>query len=632
MSYDFSKLSRVPINDSVTDNTFTLVVNNDEVEKTPYGNVVSNIKDYTEDYNSYSLTHPGSSPIDFIRSLTPIRIDTQTVPRQGYLTYMYFYYTFEVFCSTNSTWYKITEVNSNQSKLTEYLYSPTRLIEQVQKKYAGANPESGTYFITPIGFEDVRIFNCSGDADISGDLYVNGISYLKEIEADSIKLKGTNKEINIDASSISLHDETLNNDITIEEDGNGKLSIDENVIVDGTIEAQAVKGNVVAPNVHIGTNSTPYIDINSTTIDFTGSNSGVQIKHDGNGNLVVAEGTSDTKITGLASPTNSSDAVNKQYVDTNVAQLNGRINNLIVGGDNTKGEEIAVLFIDGVIPSGGVATTSISLTGQLTKLISFAWAWSTNGEDIEWKCDNMICEDSSGSGTSFTLTVNCGDGPEVWFRVVYSKKANLIVPELVDLRQPFDYTGTWPPNAYSTSSSYTKGDYVTYDDEIYVCVAPSGTTVTGTWNSSYWEVVTARLNIQDGLDKRIKTDGTSIITGDLNMNNSHKIVSLAAPTNDTDAATKKYVDNKINNLVTDSITLYHYPSGAGSSADGEIYINPDYQSNVPIIYFESDFGDGSIPTRLSYVADPVSSMDAATKGYVDNKKFTLDSNGILSFG
>ena len=162
-----------------------------------------------------------------------------------------------------------------------------------------------------------------------------------------------------------------------------------------------------------------------------------------------------------------------------------------------------------------------------------------------------------------------------------------------------------------------------------MCVAPSGTTVTGTWNSSYWEVVTARLNIQDGLDKRIKTDGTSIITNNLNMN-SHKIVGLVAPTNDTDAATKKYVDNKINNLVTDSITLYHHP--VGSPIDGETYITIDYQSNVPIIYFESNFGDGSIPTRLSYVADPVISTDAATKGYVDSKSFSLDENGILSFG
>lgn len=45
----------------------------------------------------------------------------------------------------------------------------------------------------------------------------------------------------------------------------------------------------------------------------------------------------------------------------------------------------------------------------------------------------------------------------------------------------------------------------------------------------------------------VKKDGTTAMTGNLNMN-SHKITSVTDPTNDQDAATKKYVDDAISGL------------------------------------------------------------------------------------
>lgn len=47
----------------------------------------------------------------------------------------------------------------------------------------------------------------------------------------------------------------------------------------------------------------------------------------------------------------------------------------------------------------------------------------------------------------------------------------------------------------------------------------------------------------------VKKDGTTAMTGALNMN-SHKITSVTDPTNDQDAATKKYVDSAISGLPT----------------------------------------------------------------------------------
>lgn len=497
MSYDFTKLSRVPINDSVTDETYTLVVNQDEVERTPYGNTVSNIQDYTEDYNTYSLEHPGTSPVDFIRTLTPIRVDTQTVPRQGYLTYMYFYYAFEVFCSTNLTWYKITEVNTNQNKLTEYLYSPTELVEQVQKNYTASNSSSGTHFVTPVEFDNVRELNCSGNVNIDGTL---------------------------------------------------------NVHRESTFDSSVSARRLVAS---YGDNS---CEVEETSILFSGANTEVMMYHDGNGNLVVTENGSNTKITGLSNPTNSSDAVNKHYVDINVAELNGRIGNLVIGGDSTEGEETVVYLTSAVAVLDGTASSSYSLYGTDAKLISVEWFIipQSSSQPEVWRTENLTVTKSTFSQNSFSFEVTGIDMPEppeyvyVKFRVVYSRKANLIVPELVDLRQPFNYTGTWPPAEYDPNSQgYFYGDYVTYNNVIYMCIDEQGL-VSGQWDPDFWAPVTARLNIQEALNYRLRLGGQDPMLGNLDMN-SHKIINVSTPTTGTDAATKAYVDNRTFSLDANGI-------------------------------------------------------------------------------
>lgn len=485
MSYDFSKLSRVPINESVTDGTYTLVVNQDEVEKTPYALVVDNIKDYTTEYNSYASENPGTSPIDFIRTLSPIQNGQNATIREGHITYSYFYYEFKVFVDTNSTWYKIIEVNKNKQILTEYLYNPQNMVECVSKRYNGINSDSGTYFITPIGFEDVRVFNCYGDADITKNLYVDG-------------------------------DSTLN--------------------------------NVKASSVHVGTNTTPYIDINSDTIEFTGQNSGVQIKHDGNGNIVVSEGNSNAKITGLLEPTNPYDAANKKYIDVNVAELNGRINNLIIGGDSTEGNEIIVYKSKGVHIDNGSASFLFTMQGNNRKLISVEWSAVPTivGEAYNWRTDNLSITSDSHDSTYFTVlleNIESTDYSYVNFRIVYSRAANLIVPELVDLRQPFNYTGTWPPAEYDPNSQgYVYGNYVTYNDVIYMCIDEQGL-VSGQWNPNFWTPVTARLNIQEALNRRLRLGGQDTMQWNLKMGNN-RVTGVATPINGTDAATKSYVDNK----------------------------------------------------------------------------------------
>lgn len=499
MSYDFSKLSRVPINDSVTDETFSLVVNQDEVEKTPYGNVVSNIKDYTADYNSYLSAHPGTSPIDYIRTLTPILNSTQSAPRDGYLIYLYYYYTFTVFVDTNSTWYKISEVNKNQQKLTEYLYNSTALVEQVQKNYNDANPTSGTRFVTPVEFDNIRELNCSGNVDIDGNLNVHG---------------------------------------------------------------ESTFGNVNARRLYasFGNNSNNSCEIEETSILFSGANTELMVYHDGNGNLVVTENGSNTRIKGLSSPTGLSDAANKQYVDTNISELNGRISNLIVGGDNTEGEEIVVDVIDNIqiSPSHSVSK-SIELSGENAKLITAVWAFSGTNS---WHTENVeysTVDNVNYSINAYDLDDYAHASSYAKFMVIYSRKANLIVPELVDLRQPFNYTG--PQNGVVsdydyTDTQYSPGDYCysNFEDgvrRLYVCIDETD----GQWQSDAWAPATARDSIKLAFDNRLKKSGRDPMWGVLDMND-HKIINVTNPTDGTDAATKAYVDNKTFSLDANGILSF----------------------------------------------------------------------------
>ena len=91
------------------------------------------------------------------------------------------------------------------------------------------------------------------------------------------------------------------------------------------------------------------------------------------------------------------------------------------------------------------------------------------------------------------------------------------------------------------------------------------------------------------LGSGLKTDGTSQMTGNLNMN-SNKITNLLTPTIRTDAATKGYVDSSIATIMT----------------------NVDMNSN-----------------QIFNLADPVDPHDAVTKEYVDNKAITVAPSGEI---
>ena len=101
----------------------------------------------------------------------------------------------------------------------------------------------------------------------------------------------------------------------------------------------------------------------------------------------------------------------------------------------------------------------------------------------------------------------------------------------------------------------------------------------------------------------LKKDGTVAMTGNLNLNNN-KIVGLATPTSNTDAAPKKYVDDN---------------SGSPDLSD---YLEKDGS-----VTMTGNLNLGS--NKIVGLATPVSNTDAATKNYVDDNAGSPDLSDYL---
>ena len=163
-------------------------------------------------------------------------------------------------------------------------------------------------------------------------------------------------------------------------------------------------------------------------------------------------------------------------------------------------------------------------------------------------------------------------------------------------------------------------------------------------------------NITDGANKRyvdntlllnniamqnyLKKDGTVTMTGNLNLG-SKKIVDLASPTTNTDATTKKYVD--------DSLVPYFKKDGS-QKITGAIDINNNRIYNMPmpngnnqpvtVIYANSNYLriNGNIPMmgnlnmnnrKIYNISTPTNNNDAATKKYVDDNSGSPDLSDYL---
>ena len=116
----------------------------------------------------------------------------------------------------------------------------------------------------------------------------------------------------------------------------------------------------------------------------------------------------------------------------------------------------------------------------------------------------------------------------------------------------------------------------------------------------------------------IVSDGSVAMAADLKLG-SHKIINLKAPTADTDAANKKYVDDAVSNFNSNQNANLGELREAAVLRDGTASLTGNWDINY----------QGASTARTSHkitgLVTPTADSDAVNKQYVDNKFKTADA-------
>ncbi|CAH3150041.1 unnamed protein product [Porites evermanni] len=108
----------------------------------------------------------------------------------------------------------------------------------------------------------------------------------------------------------------------------------------------------------------------------------------------------------------------------------------------------------------------------------------------------------------------------------------------------------------------------------------------------------------------IKKDGSVVMTGDFNTG-GHKILNLRTPTTNSEPATKKYVDDK---------------TSSGGSSGGSLDLS-NYLKKDGTVTMTGNLNLGN--KKIVGLATPTSNTDAATKKYVDDNSGSPDLSDYL---
>ena len=650
MAYEFYKLADVDINNEVTEDTYSLVVNGEEVQKTKNTLIgTGSYKDFTSDYESSSY----SNMLDFVKSLS-VEIDSPK-PYDGYVLGTNEYCIFEVSGTFSETKIRVQHyyLSGNEKHFEVYDYYNGSEINEENYKIIG---NTITKFInsseTIFNDQDVTIdgsLSVKDNADIGGNIVVDGNSSV----GGTLSINGSlpsGKTMFVGGDTVISGDTSITGDTSI----NGGVSIGDTLNVNGSLPtgktayiggdtqingsitssggvtvggSASIAGNItvsgtgtssIAGNLEVGTagqdkyiramkgslgNERTYVHGNSINLykDFSSANS-VDISSDSQNNLEISSGGNDTKIVGVSDPTNDNEAANKKYVDDITSSFGNVINGLLSTLGGGSGDPYSIQFMD--YPYLNTNTTG---QGIIRHTFEVADPTAVGSQSSRLKILGIW----HNLDTIFESFVDIGTEKGTYKQLDFNKVS-------------YSYVTT-PSNRIDVSMIYNYG----------------GSNVQGTniLTGCFRLIYAVPLSFPDSSEVialRVPYDYTGTITSYVEGTVYHADDYCYYPDISTGVLYRCVVTNSQTQWDSDDWVQVSARESIDSAFD--IRLRKDGTD----VWSSGNLNMGSSsgnPHKIINLADPTNAADAATKTYVDTqvgiisaRNLTLDANGILSFG
>lgn len=596
MEFEFSRLAEVDELPRVGSGTQVLVVDNDDVWRAENLQIgAGSYIDYLEQYITWSSgLQTDNTPIDYIKSRT-VDIDNKPIDgfiiitNQGNNSESYIFTISGTAENPKQTIRKYYEEvnNGTTTRYVQFLEfsSGNKLLDKLDT----VNSETSNINLNINSLEVQNHAEIGDYVDVGGDTTIGGSL---EVESDS-ELHG-----NLGVSGNT----TLNGNLSV----SGNENISGNETVTGTLTAYG--NTVIGGNLYLGntkhitvtdgqqSQSETRIDGNSIKLSYDKNyDNGVTLEQDNNGNLYFHRNSNYVKISGVDDPTNNNEAANKHYVDSTIINNNSsvenRLNNLFTSLGSDPLTPYTIIANDDLIYLNRTTPTNINRIYEI---------------DVSSIAPNLDRFKLLGVWTSLLdqqqdEQVGIYDG---YYRLLTSTQCNYTYNNVSNKVKVY-------VNLLNVYPNTQEGDYIVGNIKVVYALP-----------TSYPESA-------EIADLRVPFDYTGIIE-DYDSGTTYHLGDYVF-----------YPDS------TDGLLYYCTTETSSSTWDNDEWALATARHSIEDAVDNKLKKDGtdlwesgnlnmnsssSAQHKIVNLGTPTNPSDAVTKSYVDNKGFTLDSNGILNFG